>query len=303
MDHKRSIPPACYPCLFQQLHSLVKITGMHEADGKRLFEHSMRQLLETGGEGIVVQHVVRSATDLAAALMDMGGMGEDEYDPYRAIKQRSNDLALTYAGEFRRKILEAPDQLAYGVLIAAAGNIIDFGAKQHGSLDVEAELRSLDLHEFGRFDFQEFSSRLATTRRLLYICDNAGEIVFDRLFIEILKRTYPELDVTCAVRERPVINDAVASDALYIGLDEVARVVSSGSVYPGTLTEETSPLFRQLFRDADLIISKGQGNFETLHAEADRRMFFILRIKCDPVAVLSGVAKGALVLMQGGGGM
>jgi uncharacterized protein with ATP-grasp and redox domains len=302
MDNKRCIPLACYPCLFQQLHSLVKITGMDQENGKRLFEHAFSQLLETGGEGIVVQHVVRGATDMAAALIGMGNPDE-EYDPYKAIKQHSNDLAMAYADEFRRKILEAPDRVAYGVLIAAAGNIIDFGAKQHGSLDVEAELRTIDEREFGRFDFQEFSSRLAAAKKLLYISDNAGEIVFDRLLIETLTSTYPELEVTCAVRERPVINDAVASDALYVGLDEVARVVSSGSIYPGTILEETSPAFRQLFRDADLIISKGQGNFETLHADADLRLFFILRIKCDPVAGLSGVAKGELVLMQGGGGV
>lgn len=293
--NKRTIPAECYPCLFEQLLSLTKITGMEEGQGKRLFEHSMQQLLESNGEGIVVQHVIRSATDDAIALS-----GRDaDFDPYREIKQRSNDVALAFADEFRARILESPKPLEEAVRVAAAGNIIDFGAKRHGSLDVEHEVRTIGERTFGRFDFEAFSLRLQSAKCLLYICDNAGEIVFDRLFIEEIRRHFPQLDVTCAVRARPVINDAVMADARYAGLDKVATVISSGSVYPGTLLEEVSGEFRRLFDEADLIVSKGQGNFETLLDDADERLFFILRIKCDQMSKLSGIAKGELVLMQG----
>ncbi|ACF12420.1 protein of unknown function DUF89 [Chlorobaculum parvum NCIB 8327] len=292
----RSIPVECYPCLFEQLLSLTKITGMEDGQGKALFEHSMQQLLESNGEGIVVQHVIRSATDDAIALS-----GRDaDFDPYCDIKQRSNDVALAFADEFRARILDSPKPLEEAVRVAAAGNIIDFGAKRHGSLDVEHEVRTIGERTFGRFDFEAFLSHLQSAKRLLYICDNAGEIVFDRLFIEEIRRHFPQLDVTCAVRERPVINDAVMADARYAGLDKVATVISSGSVYPGTLLEAVSDEFRRLFDEADLIVSKGQGNFETLLDDADERLFFILRIKCDQMSRLSGIAKGELVLMQGG---
>ena len=298
MSSRRDIPLDCYPCLFEQLSSLVRITGIGEEKGKELFEHAMRHLLDTRGEGIVVQHVVRSATDKAIALSGRG----DGYDPYGEIKRQSNDAAMRFAGAFRKKLRESPDPLQYGVKIAAAGNIIDFGAKKHGSLDVEEELRTLDDREFGRFDFAAFADRLRSASSLLYICDNAGEIVFDKLFIEAIQRCYPAVEITCAVREAPVINDAIICDAQAAGLDEVATVISSGSIYPGTLLDETSDEFRRLYERADLIVSKGQGNFETLLDEADERLFFILRIKCDQMARLSGVEKGALVLMQGGSG-
>ncbi len=295
-NNKRSIPAECYPCLFEQLLSLTKITGMEPDASKLLFAHSMRQLLQSNGEGIVVQQVIRSATDEAIALSGR----EAGFDPYRELKQRSNDVALAFADEFRARILDSASPLEEAVRVAAAGNIIDFGAKQHGSLDVEHEVRTIGERRFGRFDFEAFSSRLSAASRLLYICDNAGEIVFDRLFIEAIRREYPKLDITCAVRERPVINDAVLADARYAGLDAVAHVISSGSVYPGTLLDEVSEEFRRLFDQADLIVSKGQGNFETLLDEADERLFFILRIKCDQMSKLSGIAKGELVLMQGG---
>jgi len=296
MSCKRSVPLECYPCLFEQLLSLVRITGLNDERAKSLFEHSMLQLLESRGEGIVVQHVVRSATDKAIALSERG----PDYDPYREIKQRSNNIAMKFAEEFRAKILDSQQPLEVALRIAAAGNIIDFGAKKHGSLDVEKELGTLDEREFGRFDFEDFASRLKSAKHLLYICDNAGEIVFDKLFIEAIRRYRPQFGITCAVRERPVINDAVIMDALYIGLDEVATVVSSGSIYPGTLLEETTDEFRRLFDEADLIISKGQGNFETLLHDADERLFFILGSKCDQMSKLSGIVNGALVLMQGG---
>ena len=296
MNRNKQIPAACYPCIFEQLHSLAMVTGL-EGDGEKLlFEHSMLHLLATHGEGLVVQHIIRSATDRAIALSGKVG----DYDPYGAIKKQSNDIARQFAGEFRNKIRRSSEPLRVAVKIAAAGNIIDFGAKRHGSLDVEKELCTIDERAFGCFDFAEFSTRLKLAGKLLYICDNAGEIVFDRLFIEEILRTNPGLEVACAVRALPVINDAVLADAHDAGLDEVAVVVSSGSVYPGTLLDETSEEFRMLFDNADVIISKGQGNFETLLDIADERLFFILRIKCDQMARLSSVAKGELVLMQGG---
>ncbi|ASQ91057.1 hypothetical protein CHL67_09125 [Prosthecochloris sp. GSB1] len=296
MSKRGYIPLDCYPCLFEQVSSLAKITGIGGEKGKELFEHAMRRLLDTRGKGIVVQHVVRSATDKAIALSGRG----DGYDPYGDIKRQSNDAAMRFAGAFDKKLRESPDPLQYGVKIAAAGNIIDFGAKKHGSLDVEKELRTLDDREFGRFDFAAFADRLRAASSLLYICDNAGEIVFDKLFIEAMQRYNPAVEITCAVREAPVINDVVFADAHAVGLDEVAAVISSGSIYPGTLLDETSDEFRRLYERADLIVSKGQGNLETLLDEADERLFFILRIKCDQMARLSGVEKGALVLMQGG---
>lgn len=290
----KHVSTECYPCIFQQLLSIAKLMKLNEAEKKSLFEKSMQYLLETHGDGIVVQHIIRKATD---TVIDMLNKPSD-FDPYGANKTHSNDIAQKYYPMFKEKIRESGSPLQTAVKIAAAGNIIDFGAKNHADLDIEEELDSIDQRRFGIYHYDELLKRLSTAGTLLYICDNAGEIVLDRVFIEEIKKAFPSLDIICALRERPIINDAVLNDALYVGLDQVVAVISSGSVYPGTILEETSCEFRKLFDKSDLIISKGQGNFETLLDTAAEKMFFILRIKCEMMARFSNTQQGDLVLMQ-----
>jgi len=291
----KQISMECYPCIFQQLLSIATLMDLDEAGKKSLFEKSMQYLLKTHGDGIVVQHIIRKATDTVIGMMNK----PDDFDPYRIIKTRSNNIAIEYSPVFKTKIAESSSSLQTAMKVAAAGNIIDFGAKNYADLDIEKELGSIDQREFGIYHYDEFYQRLSTASTLLYLCDNSGEIVLDKIFIEEIKKVFPSLDVICALREKPIINDAVLKDALYVGLDQVATIVSSGSVYPGTILDETSFEFRKLFDKSDLIISKGQGNFETLLDTASEKMFFVLRIKCEPIARLSNTQKGNLVLMQG----
>ena len=295
MKEKTTISTECYPCIFQQLLSIAKLMELDEANKKSFFEKIMQYLMETHGDGIVVQHVIRKATD---TIIEMTGKPEN-FDPYSEIKTQSNDIALDFSPLFNTMIKESSQPLETALKISSAGNIIDFGAKNHANLDIKKELGSIDQREFGVYDYKEFHNYLSTAKVLLYLCDNAGEIVLDKIFIKEIKKAFPSLEIVCAVREKPIINDAVLKDALDIGLDEVAKVVSSGSIYPGTIFEETSDEFKELFDTSDIIISKGQGNFETLLEEAPEKLFFILRIKCEIMARLSDAQVGDLVLMQG----
>jgi uncharacterized protein with ATP-grasp and redox domains len=133
---------------------------------------------------------------------------------------------------------------------------------------------------------------VAGADRILYLCDNAGEIVFDRLLIEVL----PSEKITAVVRGTPVINDATLEDARATGLTEVVRVMDNGSDAPGTLLETCSPAFRDCFAAADLIIAKGQGNFETLSETRGKRIFFLLKVKCPLIARDIGEPTGRLVV-------
>jgi len=127
----------------------------------------------------------------------------------------------------------------------------------------------------------------------------AEKLFFDTLFIKELQREYPNLHIVAALRDKPIINDATLEDAKAVGLDRLVTTISSGSIYPGTILPETTAEFQKLFASAGVILSKGQGNFETLLPFADERIFFLLRIKCDYMAALSNVKKDNLVLMQG----
>jgi uncharacterized protein with ATP-grasp and redox domains len=244
---------------------------------------------------LLVQHIVRHLADIV--IQERGE--SPGFDIYSEVKEYSNTLALAYAEKLQEKINTGKSPFETGLQIAAAGNIIDFGAKNHGSIDLEKEIQSLDKVPFDRCDIEPFKKALDSASTLLYICDNSGEIVFDTLFIKELKREYPDLRILAALRDKPIINDATLEDARAVGLDRLAAVMSSGSIYPGTILPETTTGFQKLFASADVILSKGQGNFETLLPVADKRLFFLLRIKCEYIAALSGVKKDNLVLMQG----
>jgi uncharacterized protein with ATP-grasp and redox domains len=217
-------------------------------------------------------------------------------DPYLADKRRSNELALRLVGDCRERLAAADDKLAMAVRLAAAGNIIDFGV--HGEVDpahVEATIEHaldapLDPEALARLRDQ-----VARASRILYLADNAGELAFDRLLIEQL----PMGSVTVAVKSAPVLNDALREDAAAVGIPEVAEVIENGGDIPGTWLAETSPEFRELFARADVVISKGQGNYETLNGPP-REVFFLLKVKCPMVSRHLEEPIGTVVLKAGG---
>ena len=293
--NKNGIAKGCYDCVLDQTRSAARYAEISASDTTILLDRVRLALISSAKTGIIVQHIIRSVAD---RIIELKG-GNAELDIYQGVKQFSNGIAATYAEELQQQIDLSNNPLDTAIQIAAAGNIIDFGAKNHGNLDLDAEMLQLQNIKFNRYDITALRSQLATAKNMLLICDNAGEIVFDKLLIKCLQREYPNLQITAAVRDKPIINDATLVDAVEVGLDKVARVISSGSVYPGTILPEANPEFQQLYADADLIISKGQGNFETLLPIAEEKLFFLLRIKCEPMASLSGVRQGSLVLMQG----
>ncbi len=296
MNHsKKNIPADCYCCIINQARSTVKYADLNELDSLEVIETAMRWLIISRHETIQVQQIVRKVTDETLKKCH-----SSNNDIYAKVKKSSNEIALSFVNTFQKQLDQSETPLELGIRIAAAGNIIDFGAKDHAQLDIAKELSIVNDLKFGKYDFHTFVDRLKTTQKLLFICDNAGEIVFDKILMRVIKSIYPTIQIVAAFRHIPIINDATIEDAMDIGMQEYAKIISSGSVYPGTILGETSSQFRENYANADLIISKGQGNFETLLNEADERVFFLLRIKCETMAKLSGQQKGDLVLLQGG---
>ena len=215
-------------------------------------------------------------------------------DPYREIKRESNRMALKLLPELRRLVSQAEDPLFEAVRVAIVGNIIDFGASQSFTLE--------DLSSFGRIPiavnhYPDLKEELEKARVVLYIGDNAGEVVFDRVLVEQLVERGKK--VYFAVRSRPIINDATLEDALEAGLDALAEIVDTGSDAPGIVLEKATERFKHLFRDAHVVISKGQGNFETLE-DVPRRVYFLLRAKCPVVASKLSANIGDIVIYKGG---
>jgi hypothetical protein len=209
-------------------------------------------------------------------------------DPYRQAKRRQNRLALGMLPALREKIRRAPDPLDRALRLAAAGNVIDLGVG--AALDLEAVGRTIEgsLEWPLDYDRRRLGAMLRSAKSILYLADNAGEIVFDRLLIEQL----PRGKVTLAVRGGPVINDATLDDARQAGLMKVCRVIDNGSDAPGTILGDCSPGFRREFSRAGLVISKGQGNYETLSRSA-RDIIFLFQAKCPVVAEKVGRPLGS----------
>ena len=293
--HIVGIAAVCHPCIIAQARSAARFAELSEDQTRRVINGAKANIKRSEITPLSAQHIVRSVAD--TVIKERGE--SPDFDIYAEVKEQSNVLSLSYAQRFQKKIDKSEAPLETGLQIAAAGNIIDFGAKSHGSINLDKELSSLDKIPFARYDFDPFKQALEKASMLLYICDNSGEIVFDMLLIKEIKREYPNLQIIAAVRGKPIINDATLKDAEAVGLDRLVTTISSGSVYPGTILPETTQEFQKLFASADVMLSKGQGNFETLLPVADKRLFFLLRIKCEHMAALSRVKKDNLVLMQG----
>jgi damage-control phosphatase, subfamily I len=239
----------------------------------------------------VVQKIAAIVAELDVTLSPPANAGKiyqaiaeitDCEDPYRQLKSTSNGEALKILPALRREIEASAYQLTTALHFVIAGNCIDYGA--FASVDIENALDQSRRSPFAVDHSAQLQSRIAALQKgatVLYLADNSGEIVYDRLLIEYLLRH--DLVITVAVKDGPIINDALMEDARAAGLDRLGRIVSNGSRCPGTVLSQCSSEFRQIFKSADLIISKGQGNFESL-SEVDREIFFLLMLKCAVAA-------------------
>jgi uncharacterized protein with ATP-grasp and redox domains len=211
-------------------------------------------------------------------------------DPYRKIKEKCTRQALSLYPKLKKLINSSQDRLMTAVRISIAGNIIDYGA--NFDFDLKKDVGTVLSQDFSINHYQEFCQALDKARKILYLADNAGETVFDRLLIEEINKP-----VIYVVRAQPVINDATREDALLSGIDDVAEIMSSGCDAPGNILKFCSDEFLKVYRSVDLIISKGQGNYEGLSDE-DRPIFFLLKAKCHVIARDIGIDEGSIVLMK-----
>ncbi|MFO7570568.1 MAG: ARMT1-like domain-containing protein [Smithellaceae bacterium] len=272
----------CIPCFVRQAADAVKMSATSEEEQNRL----MRSVLSWLGD------IDLNQTPPAASQMIHRRLREllPSDDPYRAAKDRHNELAAALIPSIRKRIAGSFDPLVMAVRYAITGNIIDLGAKNSvGAGEIYGELQSAPMQPiFGELEYLKKSLRQAKT--ILYLADNAGEIFFDRLLIEQLTQA----TVTLAVRGMPVINDATRIDAQAAGLEDISEIIDNGSDAPGTILADCSADFRRRFDEADLIIAKGQGNYESL-SDTARGIFFLFRTKCPVISRHSGFSVGTFV--------
>ena len=277
----------CIPCFLRQ--SLEAARGVSE--DIRVHEQLVREVLHMMGEldldqspPVVVQLIHRRLRELTGVE-----------DPYRAAKSRFNCLAMEALPELTDIVRKAEDSLLEAAKCAVAANAIDMGTSiAITEAEVRTALRGLP-NERVHGDWGKFREAAADATDILYLADNAGEIAVDRLVVEELGRQR----VTMAVRGAPVLNDATQTDAQEVRMHDLVEVIDNGSDAPGTILGDCSESFRRRFDRAQLIISKGQGNFETLSGTATNIAFWF-KVKCPLVSRQIGLPLGAHALLPPG---
>ena len=270
----------CLPCMMNQALRTARISTTDEAKIKQVLDEVGAMIKDIPmhhtpvQSGVLVYQKIREITEVA--------------DPYKEIKKNSIKEALALYPKLIEYMDASDNKLLTAIRIAITGNIIDFGMDKQYIL--AEELNKTIEQDFAIFDFKEFVSKLGKAKSVLYIGDNAGESVFDKIMIEVLGKP-----VTYVVRGIPIINDVTMEDAIDSSIGEIAEIISSGSRAPGTILELCNDEFVHRFNEADMVISKGQGNYEGL-SEVDRSVFFLLKAKCKIIANDLGVNENDIIL-------
>ncbi|WP_456371660.1 damage-control phosphatase ARMT1 family protein [Methanocaldococcus sp.] len=289
------IKPECAICIIRQVVDAVKEITDDEKEQFRLIKDTMGVIKEVYGENAVPAWM---GTVVHRHLKKIS----NNEDPYKNLKEKANKIALKYLDKVREMCNDNNDleRLRKKVLASIAGNVIDFGAY---STDIDIEKLIEDtLNDKLKIDnSKELLEDLKNEKikKVLYICDNAGEIIFDRILIEEILKYNKE--VVAVVKGKPILNDATLEDAKIANIDKICRVITTGSDIIGIILEECSEEFLKEFRSADLIIAKGMGNYESLteyENEIDKPIYYILKAKCKPVAENIGVNVGDNILLK-----
>ncbi len=273
----------CVPCFMQQALKTARIA----TDDERCQEEILR---ETAGLLKDLSYEC-SPPEIAHQVHELVRRISGCEDPYRTVKLHDNKLALDLYPWLKKQVRDSDDPLYTAVKLAVAGNIIDYGVNQ--AFNVEETIERVLSMDFALNAMDEFRKDLDNAKEIYYLADNAGEIVFDRVLIEELEGKR----VTLVVKGGPIINDATLEDVEIAGLSDKVGVDYMGNGMPGTGPERTDPLFLQKLKGADLVLSKGQGNFEGLN-EQDY-IYFLLMAKCPLIARHIGVGVGDIVFTKG----
>jgi uncharacterized protein with ATP-grasp and redox domains len=284
----------CISCFFKQALEAGRMAGANVKTQKKI--------LDEIAKSIPAIKLSSTPPEMGKTIHDIVKRLTGKEDPYKKLKERATEQTLKIYPELKKKTESANDKLLMAVELAIAGNIIDYGTKN--TLNVEKELtkilskeqRVIKEEKESIFNFKSFKNAIKKAKDILYIGDNVGETVFDCVLLKEIKRIYPEKEIVYAVREKPIINDALKEDAVKAGIDNFAEIISSGSEVPGTILPLCSKKFLKIFKKADLVISKGQGNYETLSDEK-RPVFFLFMAKCPVIARHVDCEVGEIVLV------
>lgn len=275
----------CLPCLVNQV---VKVAHMSHAQNKEELYHQVFDYLSSLDFELTNPEIIGQTFQMLKKHIHNN-------DPYKEIRRYYNDLFLQQQDYFRDLIEKADDSFEMAIRYAIIGNIIDFSPMHnHNINDVMKYFKNIENQRLTLNDIEKLKDNLKNAKTLLYLGDNCGEICLDYLLIEKIKQMYPDLMIYFATRGEAVVNDSILEDAYYVHMDRYATIIDNGDYSLGTILHRVSPKFLDIYHQADVIIAKGQANYESLSEEV-KNIYFLLMVKCHVIADDIGADEKSLV--------
>ncbi|MDD2357105.1 MAG: ARMT1-like domain-containing protein [Thiovulaceae bacterium] len=268
------IDEACISCIINQSSKVASAIKADEALKEKLIL-AVTQSSKDFSFSLTPPEVATDVYELMSILADKA-------DLYEEIKNYSTQNALSYIPFLEDKISKSQDKLLTATKIAVAGNVIDLAAEVE--FDLADEIEKIFETDFGHDDFEKLKEMLADAKTLLVIGDNAGEHIFDYLFIQTLQQLYPLLYISYMVRGNPIINDVTMKEAKEAGFEKLCNLVDSGVNTPGFVYNRANEESQQLFDEVDVVVTKGMGNYECLSPSPRKNLCYLLKVKCSVVA-------------------
>ena len=279
----------CIPCMLTKQQQLIN----HFTDEDKKSEY-IHQVLKVLYDYAQTESSPWIGDQLHKLFREFWGESKD----YTEIKHKFNKLVLSKEDEVERRIRQSSDPLKECINYVCAGNYIDFGVTSNVSEEMFEELwQKAGDEEVSEEEYAHFCEDLANAKTLVYLTDNCGEIVFDKIFIRHIKEAYPDLQITTIVRGEDVVNDATMTDAAEVGLTELVTCMGNGNAAAGTLLKLMADASKQVLLNADVIISKGMGNFESLYGE-NLNPYYLFLCKCELFTKRFGLDLYASVFMK-----
>lgn len=279
----------CLPCLVNQV---IKVADITKAKNREQILHEVFAYLSKVDFN-------KTNPEISGETFRILKKHLKNEDPYLEVRNYYNDLLMKLSKTYEEKIIASEDSFYQAMKYAVIGNIIDFNPIHNSTMEEIMDfINQADGLGFQINDMNQLKQEIKNAQSILYLGDNCGEICFDKVFIKEIKKYNPDVNVYFGVRGEPVINDSIETDAYAVGMDEYASIVSNGDGSLGTVLERTSEAFQSIFEQADVIIAKGQANYECLSECEKVGIYFLLMTKCEVIAEDIGVPVKSLICMK-----
>ncbi len=278
----------CLPCVINQAFKVADITGVDQKE----------ELLREVFSYLSKMDFQSTTPEIIGEVFEMIKRYTNNSDPYKETRNYYNQLFLKLLPEFEQKIQRAENSFQAAVRYAIVGNIIDFNPIHNILLeDIFDCFEKMDQLEMAIDHSEALMKDILAAKTLLYLGDNCGEICMDKILIKKIKELNADIEISFGVRGKPVVNDSIAEDAYAVGIDTYAEIIDNGDCSLGTVLSRTSNDFKEIYKRADVVIAKGQANYECL-SEENKNIYFLLMTKCDVIAKDIGVEEQKMICMK-----